>query len=467
MGGDEQMPETAVGSSGAAADSAALLTLDAALAEYRTAIRDTTRLNRLFAILSEPAPLETVVDRVLLALSELFAADVVALLQSAGPAALSPVGAIGLPEDSIGRLFSGAEDGYPAAAVAGRAPILVENGLQDPRMDPQLKELGVETATWLPVLGSREVMGVLVLGRCQPLPFARSDADMLMAMTHRVGLVLERSRAEDERKRLQARLSQLEKSESLGRMAAAIAHHFNNKLTAVLGSLDLALDDIATGNDPRVEIAHAQEATRQASMVSQLMLAYLGQSFHVRDTLDLVATCRDALPDLVRELPPNVHLRADLPDRAVMVRASGLDLVQVISNLVVNAGEAAAGMEGEVVVAVREVPSAEVVPSPLLSPGWAPRHGPYACLEVTDSGIGMDGPTLQNAFDPFFTTKFTGRGLGLPVVLGIVRAHDGTVSVTSQPGRGSTFRVFLPLWIPPPALPARDQSAPDRPQRPA
>lgn len=418
---------------------------DAPLAEYRTAIRDTTRLNRLFAILSEPAPVAIVIDRVLLALSEMFAADIVAVLQPAGPGELAALGAIGLPEELIGRPFSSVEGSYAAVAIHDRAPVLVDNGLADPRMDPQLTELGVETAAWLPVLGSKEVLGIVVMARCQPLPFARSDADMLMAMTYRIGLVQERARAEEERERLASRLRQAEKAESLGRMAAAIAHHFNNKLTAVMGSLELALDDLAAGRDVRTEIANAQEATRQASMVSQLMLAYLGQSFHAREMLDLVEICREALPELTRSLPAKVSLRAEFPDSPLTVLASPMDVRQVLANLVINAGEAMSAGEGQIVVALREVPGSQVASSPLLSRGWTPEAGSYACLEVSDNGSGMDSRTLQNVFDPFFTTKFTGRGLGLPVVLGVVRAHHGTVTVDSKPGQGSSFRVCLPL----------------------
>ena len=303
----------------------------------------------------------------------------------------------------------------------------------------------MQNAVWLPVLASQEVLGVLVLGRCQPLPFTRGDADLAMTMGHRIGLVLERAKAEEERARLEARLRQAEKAESLGRMAAAIAHHFNNKLTAVMGSLDLALDELADGRDARIEIGHAQEATRQASLVSRLMLAYLGQSFHIRQEFDVVAACREELREIVRTLPQTVHVRTELPDRPLMVKGSAVDVRLVLANLVVNAGEAMAGGHGDILVSVRKVSPAEVLPSPLLLPGWTVGAGPYVCLEVSDAGPGMDHEILQNAFDPFFTTKFTGRGLGLPVVLGIVRAHDGTVTVSSEPGRGSTFWVFLPL----------------------
>jgi signal transduction histidine kinase len=399
----------------------------------------------------------------------MFAADIVAILEPVGSGELKTLGAIGLPEDLAERPFSGVEGGPAAAAIRDRTPVLVENVLGDPSLDPQLAELGVETAAWLPVVGSQRVLGVALLARCRSVPFARSDIDMLMAMANRMGLVIERDQADEVRQRLESRLHQAEKAESLGRMAGAIAHHFNNKLTAIDGSLELALEDLAMGRDVRIEIANAQEATRQAAMVSAMMLAYLGQSFGAREPLDLVAACRSALPDLTRLLPAGVALRTVLPDRALTVRASAVEIRQVLSNLCANAGEAMAGMEGQVVISIREVPAAQVVPSPFLSHGWTPGAGHYACVEISDHGSGMDPQTLQNAFDPFFTTKFTGRGLGLPVVLGIVRAHHGTVTAESQPGRGSTFRVFLPLTLSTQEAARPEQAAKETPKgtRPA
>ena len=146
----------------------------APVADYQTAIRDSTRLTRIFTILSEPAPLEALLDRVLLALSELFAADVVALLHAPGAEALAPVWAIGLPEDPTLPPFAGGPASLAAAAARALAPVVVARAAEEPRLDAPLRALGVETAVFLPALGSREVQGVLVLGRCRPLPFARA-----------------------------------------------------------------------------------------------------------------------------------------------------------------------------------------------------------------------------------------------------------------------------------------------------
>ena len=412
--------------------------------KYRTAVQDMTRLNRLFAILSDPASLDVVVDRVVIALSEMFAADVVALLTPDGHGDFTTVGAIGLPEELRGRPFSGCDTCCAAAAIRSRVPILVADAMHDPGMDPILTGLEIQTAAWLPVLGAREILGVLVVGRGQPLPFSLSDTDLIMTMTQRVGLVLESARADEERVRLEFRLRQAEKAESLGRMAGAIAHQLNNKLTGVMGSLELALNEVAAGGDPRVEISHAQVAARQASRIGQQMLAYLGHGSRGRQDLDIVALCRDAIQEVELSLRAEILLRTVFPHRPLIVRGSSADIHQLLTNLATNAVEAIV-REGEIVVAVREMPANEIVRSSLLHCDWIPGSRTYACLEVSDTGWGMDAEVLKNAFDPFFTTKFTGRGLGLPVVHGVVRAHDGALEVNSSPGVGTTVRVFLPL----------------------
>ncbi|MDR3570362.1 MAG: ATP-binding protein [Syntrophobacteraceae bacterium] len=159
----------------------------------QTAVRDTTRLTRLFAVLSEPAPLELMLDRVLSTLSELFSADIVALIDPAGSGMFSPLAAIGLPEYMLHLPMSGAESGCVCRAMATRLPIVKENVDRDPAVEPQLRELGVQTAVWTPVIGSHAARGVLILARCLPVPFAGTDVDLLSAMAYRIGLALEQS----------------------------------------------------------------------------------------------------------------------------------------------------------------------------------------------------------------------------------------------------------------------------------
>ena len=166
---------------------------DAALQAAQAAIRDTTRLTRLLTILSDPVPLELLLDRALSALSELFSADIVVLLDPAGTGTFSPLAAIGLPEDMIHQPMSGAEHSYVAAAMRTQAPVLTTQAGTDPKVDPQLRELGAETAVWLPVIGSQAARGALILARCRPVPFAHADADLLAAMAYRIGLALDQA----------------------------------------------------------------------------------------------------------------------------------------------------------------------------------------------------------------------------------------------------------------------------------
>jgi signal transduction histidine kinase/ActR/RegA family two-component response regulator len=167
---------------------------DEALLAAQAAVRDTTNLTRLLTILSEPAPLTVLLDRVLSTLSELFSADVVVLLDPAGTGSFSPLAAVGLPEDMIHQPMSDAEDGYVAAAMRKREPVLLASGAgADPRVDAQLRELGVETAVWLPVTDSHEAMGALILARCRPVPFSDAEVGLLRAMAYRIGLTLDQA----------------------------------------------------------------------------------------------------------------------------------------------------------------------------------------------------------------------------------------------------------------------------------
>jgi signal transduction histidine kinase len=267
---------------------------------------------------------------------------------------------------------------------------------------------------------------------------------MMMTMLHRIGLVLERARAEAERAHLESRLRQAEKAESLGRMAAAIAHQLNNKLTAVMGFLELAHGEIAAGRDPSTDVEDAQEAARDASRVGLQMLTYLGQGLRGREPLDLAAECREWIPQLSGGLRKDIRIRSELPENAPLITGSPADIRELLAHLITNAEESmSAG--GEILIVVREAVAAEIEQSSLVHSAWTPGDGRYLCMAVSDSGSGMDAEVLRNAFDPFFTTKFTGRGLGLAVVLGVVRAHDGTLTVSSTPGVGSVFSVLFPL----------------------
>jgi len=256
--------------------------------------------------------------------------------------------------------------------------------------------------------------------------------------------ITERKRAEEEREKLEAQNRQLQKAESLGRMAGAIAHHFNNQLGVVLGNLELAMMKLPQGAPPHAEITAAMKASSKAAEMSGLMLTYLGQSFDKREPLDLSYACRRSLPMLQTAMPGNVVMNTDLPIPGPVISANANQIQHVLTNLITNAWESVGDGRGAIHLNVKTVSSADIKAEhhPIT---WQPQDAVYACLEVTDEGCGIAQKDLEKIFDPFFSSKFTGRGMGLAVVMGIVRAHSGAITVESEPGRGSTFRIFFPV----------------------
>lgn len=413
----------------------------------REAVRDTTRLTRLFAVLNESAPLEVLLDRVLATLSELFLSDIAVLLGAGAARGSSVLAAIGLPTKANERTRYEAAGCYGEIALTASSPIVVSEARRDSRVDASLRALDVDAAVWLPVAGDDGTRrGVLVLGRCRPLPFVQADVDLLRAMAYRVGLLVERAHADQNKKILEARLRQAAKAESLDRMAAAVAHHFNNMLAVVVASLDLALEDLPSGTPTRDDLVRAREATMHAAKTAELLLAYIGQNTFERESADLVAVIREALGNLRFSMPDQVRLVTNLCAAELIAAVSPTQIAQLLDHLVTNARESIGSQSGEVRVTLTTVSGANLSESPAASIDFHPHASTnYACIEVTDNGCGMSSDTLEKIFDPFFTTKFVGRGLGLPVVLGTVRAHDGHVTVESVLGQGTTVRVYLPL----------------------
>jgi len=259
--------------------------------------------------------------------------------------------------------------------------------------------------------------------------------------------ITERKRTEEENARLELLNRQLQKNESLGRMAGAIAHHFNNKLQAVMGCLELVIFEMPQGGRAIDKLNAAMQAADQAAEVSRKMLTYLGQVTGKQEPLDLSEFCKIWLPMLHNAMPKNIDLATDFPRPGPTIKANAEQILQIVTNLVTNGWEALAGRQGTLALIVSTVSHADTSKAHRFPVNWQAGDGAYACLEVRDSGCGIAAEDLEEVFAPFFSTKFTGRGLGLPVVAGLVQAHNGVVTVESSGGRGSVFRVFLPIFI--------------------
>ena len=241
------------------------------------------------------------------------------------------------------------------------------------------------------------------------------------------------------RKQAETALLQAAKLESLGVLAGGIAHDFNNLLTGILGSADFLLSQVPSGSHLQPAVQVIARASERASKLTRQMLAYSGRGQFVVESLDLSSQVRQILILLEASIPKHVNLSLELENGLPAIEADAGQLQQLVMNLILNAAEAIPGT-GEVTVKT----GATRLPNPKTTLTGEVPPGDYVCLEVLDTGTGMDEPTLSRIFDPFFTTKFTGRGLGLAAALGIVRGHNGGIDVQTAPGRGSHFTVLLP-----------------------
>jgi PAS domain S-box-containing protein len=250
--------------------------------------------------------------------------------------------------------------------------------------------------------------------------------------------------AEAEREEFQRNMLQTQKLESLGVLAGGIAHDFNNLLTGILGNAEL-VRYVTPPTSPAVGyVQQIDRAAQRAADLCRQMLAYAGKGRFVVEPVDVSGLVAETtqllrLSAVSKKASLTVSPGAGLPP----VLADATQLRQVLMNLVINASEALGEEEGLIAVSTGLHPAGDGQPPGALAGSYLP-GGDYVYLEVSDTGCGMDQATQARIFEPFFTTKFTGRGLGLSAVLGIVRGHQGALTLRSTPGGGSTFRLFFP-----------------------
>lgn len=328
---------------------------------------------------------------------------------------------LGLPPERIaGALLSELPGTLPAAL----ASLIREARARDAAIGREI-EVGTEGAlhTWQSVAfplrdpsGGRYAMGVVATD------------------------LTERARLEEDRRTRDASVQQAQKLESLGIMAGGIAHDFNNLLGAIQGNVDLAQSAPDDPEEVRGALEQIATATKRASELARQMLAYAGRASLRREVLDIRGVLRDILPLVRASQPKRVEFVVDAMDQPLWVEADPAQISQVALNLLTNAAEAIGDAPGRV-----RLHAALVATAPIEAHESESAHlGPWIRISVEDSGAGVSPEVQARMFDPFFTTKSAGRGLGLSAVRGIIGSTGGVLRLTSTPGQGARFDVYLP-----------------------
>ncbi len=254
--------------------------------------------------------------------------------------------------------------------------------------------------------------------------------------------ISERKQAEEDRARLESQLRQAQKMEAIGTLAGGIAHDFNNILTPIMIQTELAKLTIAGDHSVQANLDEVIKAGHRAKDLVKQILTFSRQTDQERVFMDLVPIVEESLKLLRSSLPKTLEIRQSIKGAPCTVLADPTRMQQVVMNLCTNAGQAMQEMGSVLEVALENVELDEdaVKDSHDIAPGS------YVMIRVSDTGSGIEPDVIDKIFDPFFTTKATGEGtgMGLSVVHGIVRSHGGVVTVNSQPGKGTTFKVFLP-----------------------
>jgi PAS domain S-box-containing protein len=327
-------------------------------------------------------------------------------------------------------------------------PLLVDpDDFADLQSSGEVELVGTDSVQWLgaPLTRSQQVIGVVaVQSYDDPELYTERDISLLGYAAGTISIAIDRTRVEEERQVLAARAFRSEKMESLGILAGGIAHEFNNLLQGVFGAAGLAAQLLPADSPVHQQIAAIEKAADSAARLTRQMLAYAGKGRVMVGDVDLSVEIENTVRSLAGTLPRSAELCLDLQSDLPPITADAFEIRQMVSNLVINATEALGERRGSVLVRTSVEPcDRSVLAKAAVGDELAP--GSYVVLEVTDTGCGMTADTVTKVFDPFFSTKFTGRGLGLAAVAGIVRTNGGAILVDSELERGTTVRVLLPI----------------------
>jgi PAS domain S-box-containing protein len=324
--------------------------------------------------------------------------------------------------------------GYSAEEAVGRTPrALVKSGVHDAALYEELWTTILAGQVWTGEMTNRRKDGTLYTERQTITPVKGPDGQILHFISIKQDL--------SDEKRLEAQFLQSQKMEVVGRLAGGIAHDFNNLLTVINMTADLAAETLRNGDPLREDLAEIRSAGERAASLTRQLLAFSRKQILTPGVLDLGALVQDMSAMLQRLIGEDIQFAVKASDGLGSVKADRGQIEQVIMNLAVNARDAMPG-GGKLTIETRDV----LIDESTLAAHPGMHAGPHVMVAVTDTGSGMDDATRARIFEPFFTTKDPGKGtgLGLSTVYGIVKQSGGGVWVYSEPGRGTTFTIYLP-----------------------
>ncbi|MEW6669824.1 MAG: ATP-binding protein [Thermodesulfobacteriota bacterium] len=417
---------------------------NAIMAEIGRIISSTLDMNEVYPLFAEEVRKLIPFDRV----------GINTLDLGKGTAMLAYIAGKGVPHRKVGLTYS-LEGTALAEMIRTGSAVLVQTDdiLEVKTRFPKLVstfEAGFRSIMDVPLFEKGQIIGALLLRSLHPNAYTTQHLQLAERVGRQIAgaianaqLYSDRKRAEEEKAKLQALLLRAQKLETVGRLSGGIAHDFNNLLTPIIGNAEMALSDM-NREDPLYEVMEEiRQAGKRAATLTRQLLAFSRRQILQPEVLDLNGVVRGMDRMLRRIIGEDIELWTMLSPELGPVEADIGQVEQVVMNLAVNAREAMPG-GGKLTIETKNVE---------LDEDYARNHaavtpGPYVMLAVSDTGVGMSMEIQEQLFDPFFTTKEKekGAGLGLSTVYGIVKQSKGHIWVYSEPGKGSTFKIYLP-WV--------------------
>jgi GAF domain-containing protein/DNA-binding response OmpR family regulator len=323
-----------------------------------------------------------------------------------------------------------------------KAPLSIDDAQNDQRLAPiheLMHQRGTVSLLLVPLVIRGEVVGSLGLDAIKPRHFSTEEISLAWSVADQVSGALARAQLDKEHRQLEEQFRQAQKMEAIGRLAGGMAHDFNNLLTVITGYSELMLHRYLDSNDPRYkDIEQIYKAAERAAALTRQLLAFSRQQVIRPEVLDLNVIIADIHQMLRRLISEDIDLIITPDPAPGYVKIDPGQIEQIIMNLVVNACDAMP-QGGKLTIKTTNID---------LDEDYVSRHvglepGSYIMLTISDTGFGMDAEIRSHIFEPFFTTKDKGTGLGLATVYGIVQQNQGHILVSSNPGQGTTFTIYL------------------------